>query len=234
VQPALAPNINSATVRVLAACGIQAIAARTAGCCGAIRLHMNDHDGALHHMRANIDAWWPYIEAGGVEAILVNASACTVTVKDYGKALAGDAAYAARAARVAALAKDLSEVLGELAPLLKDRLRPGTGGRLVFHPPCTLQHGQQLRGSVEPALQSLGFDVRAASDEAHLCCGSAGTYSVLQPELSYRLRDRKLERLTSQQPDCIVSANIGCIQHLQSGTRVPVRHWVEVLADALA
>jgi glycolate oxidase iron-sulfur subunit len=184
-------------------------------------------------MRANIDAWWPLIEAGGVEAILINASGCTVTVKDYGTALAGDAAYAAKAARVAALTRDLSEVLGELAPLLKDKLRPDTGGRLVFHPPCTLQHGQQLRGCVEPALQSLGFEVRAASEEGHLCCGSAGTYSVLQPELSVRLRDRKLERLTAQQPDCIVSANIGCIQHLQSGTQLPVRHWVEVLADAL-
>ena len=233
VQPALAPNINAATARVLAAAGIESIAAPSAGCCGAIRLHMNDHDGALHHMRANIDAWWPLIEAGGVEAILINASGCTVTVKDYGTALAGDAAYAAKAARVAALTRDLSEVLGELAPLLKDKLRPDTGGRLVFHPPCTLQHGQQLRGCVEPALQSLGFEVRAASEEGHLCCGSAGTYSVLQPELSVRLRDRKLERLTAQQPDCIVSANIGCIQHLQSGTQLPVRHWVEVLADAL-
>ena len=234
VQPALAPNINVATRRVLAACGIEAVAVRSAGCCGAIRLHLNDHDGALEHMRRNIDAWWPAIEAGSVEAILVNASGCAVTVKDYGKALAGDPAYAAKALRVAELARDLSEVITDLVPALQPRLRAGRGGRLVFHPPCTLQHGQRITGRVEPALAALGFEVRTASDEAHLCCGSAGTYSVLQPELSRQLRDRKLERLTAGQPDCIVSANIGCIQHLQSGTGVPVRHWVEVLADALA
>jgi glycolate oxidase iron-sulfur subunit len=234
VQPALAPNINAATTRVLAAAGIQTVAVRSAGCCGAIRLHLNDHDGALGHMRRNIDAWWPSIEAGSVEAILINASGCAVTVKDYGKALAGDPAYAVKAARVAALARDLSEVLADLVPLLRGKLRMGQEGRLAFHPPCTLQHGQRITGRVEPALAALGFEVRVASDEAHLCCGSAGTYSVLQPELSRQLRDRKLERLAAQHPDCIVSANIGCIQHLQGGTTTPVRHWVEVLAVALA
>jgi glycolate oxidase iron-sulfur subunit len=232
VQPALAPNINSATARVLDAAGIQALAADGAGCCGAIRAHLNDHHGALDDMRRNIDAWWPLVQAGGVEAIVINASGCAVTVKDYGRALAHDPAYADKAARVAALAKDLSELLPLLVEPLKKRI-DGAGKKLAFHPPCTLQHGQQLRGVTEPALRSLGFDVQLAATESHLCCGSAGTYSVLQPELAYALRDRKLAQLTPLQPDAIVSANIGCIQHLQTGTSTPVRHWVEVLDDLL-
>jgi glycolate oxidase iron-sulfur subunit len=232
VQPALAPNINSATARLLDAAGIQALAADGAGCCGAIRAHLNDHDGGLHDMRRNIDAWWPLVQAGSVEAIVINASGCAVTVKDYGRALAHDPAYADKAARVAALAKDLSELLPLLVEPLKRRV-DGAGKRLAFHPPCTLQHGQQLRGVVEPALRALGFDVEVAASESHLCCGSAGTYSVLQPELAYALRDRKLAQLQPLQPEAIVSANIGCIQHLQTGTSTPVKHWVEVLDESL-
>jgi glycolate oxidase iron-sulfur subunit len=232
VQPALAPNINSATARLLDAAGIQALAADGAGCCGAIRAHLNDHDGGLDDMRRNIDAWWPLVQAGSVEAIVINASGCAVTVKDYGRALAHDPAYADKAARVAALAKDLSELLPLLVEPLKRRV-DGAGKRLAFHPPCTLQHGQQLRGVVEPALRALGFDVEVAASESHLCCGSAGTYSVLQPELAYALRDRKLAQLKPLQPEAIVSANIGCIQHLQTGTSTPVKHWVEVLDESL-
>jgi glycolate oxidase iron-sulfur subunit len=232
VQPALAPNINSATARVLDAAGIQALAADGAACCGAIRAHLNDHEGALADMRRNIDAWWPLVQAGGVEAIVINASGCAVTVKDYGRALAHDPAYADKAARVAALAKDLSELLPLLVEPLKKRI-DGAGKTLAFHPPCTLQHGQQVRGVTEPALRALGFDVQLAASESHLCCGSAGTYSVLQPELAYALRDRKLAQLKPLQAEAIVSANIGCIQHLQSGTTTPVRHWVEVLDDLL-
>jgi glycolate oxidase iron-sulfur subunit len=232
VQPALAPNINSATARLLDAAGIQALAADGAGCCGAIRAHLNDHDGGLHDMRRNIDAWWPLVQAGSVEAIVINASGCALTVKDYGRALAHDPAYADKAARVAALAKDLSELLPLLVEPLKRRV-DGAGKRLAFHPPCTLQHGQQLRGVVEPALRALGFDVEVAASESHLCCGSAGTYSVLQPELAYALRDRKLAQLKPLQPEAIVSANIGCIQHLQTGTSTPVKHWVEVLDESL-
>jgi glycolate oxidase iron-sulfur subunit len=232
VQPALAPNINSATARLLDAAGIQALAADGAGCCGAIRAHLNDHDGGLDDMRRNIDAWWPLVQAGSVEAIVINASGCAVTVKDYGRALAHDPAYADKAARVAALAKDLSELLLLLVEPLKRRV-DGAGKRLAFHPPCTLQHGQQLRGVVEPALRALGFDVEVAASESHLCCGSAGTYSVLQPELAYALRDRKLAQLQPLQPEAIVSANIGCIQHLQTGTSTPVKHWVEVLDESL-
>jgi glycolate oxidase iron-sulfur subunit len=232
VQPALAPNINAATARVLDAAGIQCLAA-DAGCCGAIRAHLGDHDGGLADMRRNVDAWWPQVQAGAVEAIVINASGCAVTVKDYGRALAHDADYADKAARIAALAKDLSELLPALVgPLAKALPRAGTK-RLAFHPPCTLQHGQQVRGLVEPALRELGFEVHHAAGEAHLCCGSAGTYSVLQPELAYALRDRKLEQLAPVQADAIVSANIGCIQHLQTGTATPVRHWVEVLDAAL-
>ena len=236
VQPSMAPNINSATARVLDAAGIQVVLATKAGCCGAVKFHLNDHDGGKAEMRRNIDAWWPQVEAG-VEALVMNASGCGVMVKDYGHLFKGEPAYAAKAARISALTRDLSELLPDLVPALKDALSlPGASapaGQLTFHPPCTLQHGQQLRGGVEKQLTELGFKVNVASCEAHLCCGSAGTYSVLQPELSYALRDRKLGNLAQMQPDTIVSANIGCITHLQSGTATPVRHWVEVLDAAL-
>jgi glycolate oxidase iron-sulfur subunit len=234
VQPAMMPNINSATARVLDAAGIQTLVSDEAGCCGAIRLHLNDRDGGLADMRRNIDAWWPTVSAGKVEAIVMNASGCGVTVKDYGHALAHDAAYAEKARRISELTRDLSELLPDLVPLLKNKVHRRKITRLAFHPPCTLQHGQQLRGGVESALGSLGFEVQVAAKESHMCCGSAGTYSVLQPELAYALRDRKLGNLEPLQVQAIVSANIGCIQHLQSGTQTPVRHWVEVLDDALA
>jgi glycolate oxidase iron-sulfur subunit len=170
----------------------------------------------------------------------MNASGCGVTVKEYGHSLADDPAYAAKAGRIADLTRDLSELLPELVPLLRERSAirlerraVHEGHRLAFHPPCTLQHGQRVRGMVETWLDALGFDVRIASNEAHLCCGSAGTYSVLQPELATALRDRKLTQLAALAPETIVSANIGCIQHLQGGTATPVRHWIEVLDDAL-
>ena len=233
VQPAMMPNINSATARVLDAAGIQTLVAAKAGCCGALRTHLNDQSGGLADMRRNIDAWWPDVEAGAVEAIVMNASGCGVTVKEYGHALAHDPAYAGKAARVSELTRDLSELLPELVELLRARVKPGKVQHLAFHPPCTLQHGQQLRGGVETHLNALGFKVQLAPSESHLCCGSAGTYSVLQPELAYQLRDRKLMHIEPLQAHCIVSANIGCIQHLQTGTSTPVKHWVEVLDDAL-
>jgi len=234
VQPAMMPNINSATARVLDAAGIQTLVAEDAGCCGAIRLHLDDRAGALDHMRRNIDAWWPTIAAGGVEAIVMNASGCGVTVKEYGHALAGDPAYADKARRVGELTRDLAELLADIAPRLAPRLGAGAKKpRLAFHPPCTLQHGQAIRGAVESGLATLGFEVRVALNESHLCCGSAGTYSVLQPELALPLRDRKLGHLAELKPEVIVSANIGCVQHLQSGTATPVRHWIEVLDEAI-
>jgi glycolate oxidase iron-sulfur subunit len=234
VQPAMMPNINSATARVLDAAGIQTIVADEAGCCGAIRTHLNDTEGGLDDMRRNIDAWWRLVSNDEVEAIVMNASGCGVTVKEYGHALARDPAYADKAKRISALTRDLSELLPDLVPKLRPRLRlRNVATQLAFHPPCTLQHGQQLRGSVETHLNALGFNVQVAMNESHLCCGSAGTYSVLQPELAYQLRDRKLANLAPLAAQTIVSANIGCIQHLQSGTETPVKHWIEVLDEAL-
>ena len=231
VQPAMMPNINAATARVLDAAGIQTVIARKAGCCGGVKYHLNDQDGAKAEMRRNIDAWWPHVDT--VEAIIMNASGCGVTVKEYGHILRDDPHYAARAARVSDLTRDLSELLPELVEPLRGRVS-AKAGQIAFHPPCTLQHGQQLRGGVEQHLGALGFQIKVASCEAHLCCGSAGTYSVLQPDIAYQLRDRKLGNLGEIKPDVIASANIGCITHLQSGTTTPVRHWVELLDDALA
>ncbi|WP_431259671.1 glycolate oxidase subunit GlcF [Roseateles chitinivorans] len=238
VQPAMMPNINAATARVLDAAGVQTLVADEAGCCGAIRSHMNDHHGGLDDARRNIDAWWPMVDGHGeqVEAIVMNASGCGVQVKDYGRLLALDPDYAEKAARISSLTRDLSEYLPELVQPLRSRLgQPGATTprpKLAYHPPCTLQHGQQLRGGVEGLMRELGFEISVAPSESHLCCGSAGTYSVLQPVLSKQLRERKLAALAPLAAEAIVSANIGCIQHLQSGTDIPVRHWIEVLDDA--
>jgi glycolate oxidase iron-sulfur subunit len=219
VQPAMRPQINAATVRVLDAAGIQAIFAAGEGCCGALRTHLSDRAGGLADMRRNIDAWWPRLEGSHVEAIVINASACSQMTKEYGYELRHDPEYAAKARRVAALTRDLSEYLP-------------SGPRVAFHTPCTLQHGQELSG-VDVQLAALGFDVQVPA-ENHLCCGSAGTYSVLHPAIANELRDRKLGHLQPLGAECIVSANIGCIQHLQSGTAVPVRHWIEVIDEALS
>jgi glycolate oxidase iron-sulfur subunit len=235
VQPAMLPNINTATARVLDAAGIQTIVAPEAGCCGAVKFHLNDQDGSLVQIRANIDAWWPFVEQG-VEAIVMNASGCGVMVKDYGHVLKDDAAYAAKAKRISELTQDLSELLPDLVPLLQPKLNAAAvkaAGAQAYHPPCTLQHGQKLKGGVEQHMASLGFSIQVANNESHLCCGSAGTYSVLNPDISYTLRDRKLGNLDALQPKAILSANVGCITHLQSGTDVPVKHWVEVLDAAL-
>ena len=247
VQPSMMPNINTATARVLDAVGVQTVVVAQAGCCGAVKFHLNDQEGGKAQMRANIDAWWPLVDpggAGGVEAIVMNASGCGVTVKEYAHTLKDDAQYAAKAARISALTRDLSELLPAMLPELATKLEGRVGAArqpdtlYAYHPPCTLQHGQKLRGGVEAHLNQLGFKLRTARNEAHLCCGSAGTYSVLQPDLSHQLRDRKLgvlaEAFGEQPPDVILSANIGCITHLQSGTGTPVRHWVEVLDEALA
>jgi len=236
VQPSMSPNINFATARVLDACGIQAVIAPEAGCCGAVKFHLNDQDGGTAQMRANIDAWWPLVENGEVEAIVMNASGCGVTVKEYGHVLRNDAAYGDKAARISALTQDLSELLPALLPELKTKINADVlqaAGLQAYHPPCTLQHGQQLKGGVEKCLTELGFAVKTATNESHLCCGSAGTYSVLNPELSRQLRDRKLGHLQALQPEGIISANIGCITHLQSGCATLVRHWVELLDEAL-
>lgn len=313
VQPAMAPNINAATMRVFDALGITLEVPAAAGCCGAIRYHLNDHDGGLRDARANIDAWWPHLEAG-CEAIVINASGCGAQVKEYGHLLRHDPAYAARAQRVSELTKDVAELLVPMAEAIRDRLlgpaaaataargpvttapeaetatpKPATatrGGtlaadspaaatrgpaavsrdpeaatqgpaaaihnparaaaaaaagspsapprasRVVFHSPCTLQHGQQVRGEVERLLAALGADVLPVG-ESHFCCGSAGTYSVLQPQLATQLRDRRLSHLQAPAPEVILSANIGCIAHLQSGTERRVAHWIEWLDERL-
>ena len=236
VQPSMSPNINSATARVLDACGIQTVVAAQAGCCGALKFHLNDQTGGAAQMRANIDAWWPWVERGEVEAIVMNASGCGVMVKDYGHVLRDDPVYAQKAQRISELTQDLSELLPQLLPALKEQLKPEVvqaTGVVAYHPPCTLQHGQQLKGGVETHMAALGFQVQVAASESHLCCGSAGTYSVLNPEIAYQLRDRKLGHLKALQPRAILSANIGCITHLQSGSDVPVRHWVELVDEVL-
>ena len=238
VQPAMLPNINYATARVLDAVGIQSVVVQQSQCCGAVKYHLNDHDGGKANMRANIDAWWPAVEAGEVEAIVSNASGCGAMIKDWGHILRHEPAYADKAARISALTRDLSELLPALLPELADKLQGKvqvTSKPMAYHPPCTLQHAQKLKGVVEANLGKLGFQLITARTEAHLCCGSAGTYSVLQPQLAKTLRNRKLQALDAAvaQPAAILSANIGCIAHLQSGTNVPVRHWVEVLDEAL-
>ncbi|MDM5176375.1 glycolate oxidase subunit GlcF [Massilia sp. DJPM01] len=233
VQSTMAPDINAATARVLDAFGVQLLAAPKAGCCGALRYHLNDQEGGLDDMRRNIDAWWPLVERGQIEAIVMTASGCGVTVKEYGHLLAHDSAYAAKAARIAMLTRDLSEIMPQFEAELVAKLKGKVAKRVAFHPPCTLQHGQQIRGKVEGVLRAAGVDVTLCAD-SHLCCGSAGTYSVLQPALATELRDRKLASLQATNPELIVSANIGCQTHLQSGTQTPVAHWIELIDQALA
>ncbi|RSZ58534.1 glycolate oxidase subunit GlcF [Massilia atriviolacea] len=233
VQSTMAPDINAATARVLDAFGVQLLAAPKAGCCGALRYHLNDQAGGLDDMRRNVDAWWPLVESGQVEAIVMTASGCGATVKEYGHLLAHDSAYAARAARIAMLTRDLSEIMPQFEAELGAKLKGKVAKRVAFHPPCTLQHGQQIRGKVEGVLRAAGVDVTLCAD-SHLCCGSAGTYSVLQPALAKELRDRKLANLQATGPEMIVSANIGCQTHLQSGTDTRVAHWIELIDQALA
>ena len=232
VQPGLKPNINAATARVLDRIGISLIAEKEAGCCGALPHHLNDTDAGLAAARRNIDAWLPHFDAG-VEAIVMTASGCGVMVKDYGWLLRNDPAYADKATRVSAATKDISEVLiPEREALKRLAVRP-VPKRIAYHPPCTLQHGQKLSGGVEALLTQAGFELTPVA-EKHLCCGSAGTYSILQPEIAGALKTRKLNHLQAGQPEMIITANIGCLTHLQSGSSIPVRHWVELLDSALS
>lgn len=228
VQPGLSPNTNAATARLLDRLGISVMPISEAGCCGAIDFHLNAQDDGRARMRANIDAWWPQIEQGA-EAIVQTASGCGAFVKEYGDMLKDDPAYAQKAQKVSALAKDIVEILRE-EPVEKLELKEHQ--RLAFHCPCTLQHAQKLNGAVEGVLSKLGFSLTPVQD-AHLCCGSAGTYSVTQPALATQLRDNKLNALEASNPEVIVTANIGCQTHLASANRTPVRHWVEVVDAAL-
>jgi glycolate oxidase iron-sulfur subunit len=228
VQPALAPGINAAAARVLDRIGISLVEAPGAACCGALRFHLNDQDGGRDDMRALIDAWWPMVERGEVEAIVMTASGCGVTVREYGELLAHDPQYRDKAKRISSLTRDLAEVVPP------DAIEAKTGrGRVAFQAPCTLQHGQKIRGAAERLLERAGYELAPVRD-GHLCCGSAGTYSILQPALSAELRSRKLACLHEGSPQAIATANIGCLSHLQAATRTPVRHWVELLDEALA
>ncbi|MDE1008667.1 MAG: glycolate oxidase subunit GlcF [Paraburkholderia fungorum] len=241
VQPALSPNTNAAAARVLDRLGISIVNARRAGCCGATDYHLNAQEAGLARARRNIDAWWPAIEAGA-EAIVQTASGCGAFVKEYGHLLRHDPRYASKAQRVSELTRDLVEVLANepLDQLQANQLPAGAATKLpdqapqkiAFHCPCTLQHAQKLGGAVESVLQRLGFDLAAVPD-AHLCCGSAGTYSITQPELAERLRNNKLDALESGKPEMIVTANIGCQTHLNGAERTPVRHWIELVEASL-
>ncbi|MDD1149657.1 glycolate oxidase subunit GlcF [Pseudomonas idahonensis] len=229
VQPGLSPNTNAAAARVLDRLGISVQPVAEAGCCGAVDYHLDAQEAGLQRARRNIDAWWPHLQQGA-EAIIQTASGCGAFIKDYQHLLAHDPAYRDKARQISTLARDLVEVL-RAEPL--EQLGAHSEQRLAFHCPCTLQHGQKLGGAVEALLQRAGFNLTTVPD-SHLCCGSAGTYSLTQPTLARQLRDDKLRALESGQPELIATANIGCQIHLDSAGRTPVRHWIEVLEDALS
>jgi glycolate oxidase iron-sulfur subunit len=229
VQPALAPDIDAATARVLDRAGISAIGVDGGGCCGAVPYHLSAHDDARAIARRNIDAWWREIEQG-IEAIVVTASGCGVMLHEYDHLLAGDPAYADKGRRVAALARDPAELVRDAWTALHPRKIDAS--TVAFHSPCTLQHGLKIRGVVERLLDECGYRLTPVAD-AHLCCGSAGTYALLQPELARRLKENKLRALEAGRPELIATANIGCLTHLQSGTKLPVRHWIELVDRAL-
>ncbi|MCC6379458.1 MAG: glycolate oxidase subunit GlcF [Burkholderiales bacterium] len=231
VQPSIAPATDAALARVLDRVGISLVRAG-GGCCAAVPFHLNDHEEAKAFARRNIDAWWTEIERGA-EAIVVTASGCGAMVKDYGHLLAQDPAYAAKAARVAALARDTVEVVApewkKVAPLIAMDRGPQ---RVAFHSPCSLQHGMKIVGEVEEILRAIGHELLPVAD-AHLCCGSAGTYSILQPGIAMELRRNKLAALEADRPNVIATANVGCQAHLAAGTSRPVRHWIELLDERM-
>jgi glycolate oxidase iron-sulfur subunit len=230
VQPTLAPSINSAAARVLDRLGISLIEADTAGCCGALRFHLDDERGGREDAKRNIDAWWPYIEQGA-QAIVMTASGCGTMVREYGHLFKEDPDYADRAARASLLTRDISEVLAaekdKIVPML-EAARPEERVKLAFHAPCSLQHGQKIRDVVEELLEAAGYELTPVAD-GHMCCGSAGAYSILNSEIGFELRDRKIAALCAGMPGGIATANIGCLTHLQSGTALPVRHWIELI-----
>jgi glycolate oxidase iron-sulfur subunit len=228
VQPLGTPSTNAAAARVLDRLGISLVTAQGAGCCGALNQHLSDTDGAREMMRRNIDAWWPHIE-NGAEAIAMTASGCGLMVKDYGTALKDDAEYAAKAARISALTSDLSEILSRENLVAFSHI--GQGIRVAYQSSCTLQHGQKLGGTVEAILQRCGYELTPVAD-SHLCCGAAGTYTLLQAKLSQQLLNNKLAALQNGKPEVIASANVGCQMHLASASGLPVKHWVELLESS--
>jgi len=229
VQGTLAPSIDAATARVLDRIGISLVRVAAAGCCGALPYHLSGIERGLALARRNIDAWWPHVDRD-IEAIVITASGCGTMVADYGHLLRNDPDYAERAARISSLAKDVSEVVAAEKVALANAFagRKQRGETLAFHSPCSLQHGLKVKGVVESILRDAGFTLTAVPD-GHLCCGSAGTYSILQSELSGQLLRNKVAALESGSPEVIATANIGCLMHIQSGTARPVRHWIEIL-----
>ncbi len=235
VQPALAPDTNAATARVLDRLGIELVEVAGAACCGALRYHLDAPEKALDDMRRVIDAWWPELESGRVEGFVMTAAGCGAQVREYAALLKHDPAYTDKAARIAAMTRDASEVLAAEQPRLLKLLRKaraGVGKRVAFHSPCTLQHAQKIRGVVETLLTAAGYQLAPVAD-AHLCCGSAGTYAITQPVLARQLRDQKLAALHAGSPDLLATANVGCQMHLQSGSTLPVRHWIELIDERL-
>jgi glycolate oxidase iron-sulfur subunit len=237
VQPAMAPGINAATARVLDRVGVSLIKAPNAGCCGAIPQHLNDPHEAHAFIKRNIDAWWPFVEAGA-EAIVVTASGCGTMVAEYGHTLRNDPAYAKKAQRVSELFRDVSQVIAtEKDQLIKKIAAPRDKQKLAFHSPCSLQHGLKIKGVVENLLRDAGYELTAVPD-SHLCCGSAGTYSLLQPELSQQLLTNKVKALESGAPAIVATANIGCLAHIESGlngsSKTPIRHWIELIDERLS
>jgi len=228
VQSAIAPAIDAAMARVLDRIGISLVRVPAAPCCGALPYHLSGAERGLALVRRNIDAWWPHVDRD-IEAIVVSASGCGVMVKDYGHLLRNEPRYAERAQWVSRIARDPVEVVGaewtKIAPIVRMDVGPQ---RVAFHSPCSLQHGMKLAGRVEEILLALGLELTSVADP-HLCCGSSGTYSLLQPKLSRELKANKLAALEAGVPELIATANIGCLTHLASGTRRPVRHWIELL-----
>ena len=232
VQPSIAPSINAATARVLDRIGISLVSVPRSGCCGAVTFHLNYQGDAKDQVRAIIDAWWPHVEAGA-EAVVITASGCGTMVRDYGHLLRDDPAYAERAARISALARDISEVIAAEKGAVAAAVRKGDGEKVAFHSPCSLQHGLKIRGVAEQILMDAGYYLTPVPD-SHLCCGSAGTYSILQPAISKTLLADKVQALESGNPARIATANVGCLAHIQTGTARPVRHWIELLDERMA
>ena len=235
VQPSMAPNINTATLRILNALGVSITPTPKAGCCGALRHHLNAQDAAKADMRRNIEAWLPELDAGA-EAIIINASGCGAQIADYGKLFASDPGFAGSASRISERSFDIAEILLQEEQNIIAKLESSpsaiAGTKVAFHSPCTLQHGQNITGMVERILSAAGCELMPVTD-SHLCCGSAGTYSIFQPELSKQLRSNKIDALTAHQPHIIVTANIGCLTHMLPATGIPVKHWVELIDQAL-
>jgi len=232
VQPSIAPNIDAAMARVLDRVGISLLQVSGGGCCGALSQHLSEHEEAQAIARRNIDAWWPHLERGA-ESVVVTSSGCGVMVKDYGHLLARDPAYATRAQKIAALAKDPVEVIAAEWKAIAPLVAMDMGSmRVAFHPPCTLQHGMKLKGRVEELLNAMGFELLPVAD-AHTCCGSAGTYSILQPALAEPLKRAKVAALEAHRPQVIATSNVGCLTHIASGTTKPVRHWIELLDERM-